>query len=99
MLARLLEIPFLVRVGVISYSVFLWHEPLIRWLSYHSLTLSGATGFGVNLVVLGTISIVLSTITYRYVELPALQHKFHSSVRSAPALGQNVSPGKIQAAP
>jgi peptidoglycan/LPS O-acetylase OafA/YrhL len=105
LLVRLLETPILVRVGVISYSIFLWHEPLIRWLSYHGLTLGGAAGFVVNLVLLCTVTGALSAITYRYVELPALRRKFRSVARDPvpvehPALPEQAAPpGQAQAAP
>jgi peptidoglycan/LPS O-acetylase OafA/YrhL len=82
-LARFLESPIFMRVGIISGSVFLWHEPLIRWLSTHGLTLGRIFGFGVNLVMLATLTGVLSTLTYQYVERPALRRKTHSTIRVA----------------
>jgi peptidoglycan/LPS O-acetylase OafA/YrhL len=105
LLVRLLETPILVRLGVISYSVFLWHEPLIRWLSYHGLTFGGRAGFVANLVLLSIVTGSLSTITYRYVELPALRRKSGSSLKSSTSAegatlsGQAVPTGQAQAAP
>ena len=74
-LARILEARPFVAVGLISYSLFLWHEPVVRWLQRHGWTLGGAAGFWVNLLVLGAVSGVLSGLTYRYVERPALSRK------------------------
>jgi peptidoglycan/LPS O-acetylase OafA/YrhL len=74
-LLRFLESRPLVATGVISYSIFLWHEPVVRWLQSQGLTLSGAGGFFLNLAVLGTVVWLLSALTYRYVELPALRRK------------------------
>jgi peptidoglycan/LPS O-acetylase OafA/YrhL len=50
-LARVLEARPFVAVGLISYSLFLWHEPVVRWLQLHGWTLGGA-GFWVNLLAL-----------------------------------------------
>jgi peptidoglycan/LPS O-acetylase OafA/YrhL len=65
----------LVAVGVASYSLFLWHEPLQRLLHERGLTLDGSGGFVVNLAVLGVLSGLLSALTYRHVERPALRRK------------------------
>ena len=50
----------LVVVGVISFSILLWHEPLIRWLEGHGLTLAGRGGFPVNLVLAAAATAVAS---------------------------------------
>jgi peptidoglycan/LPS O-acetylase OafA/YrhL len=72
---RLLEIRPLVAAGLISYSLFLWHEPVVRWLQQHGWTIGGTGGFWVNLLVLAVLSGLLSGLTYRYVERPALSRK------------------------
>jgi peptidoglycan/LPS O-acetylase OafA/YrhL len=64
-----------VAVGLASYSLFLWHEPVVRWLQHHRWTVGGSGGFWVNLVVLGVVSGLLSGLTYRFVERPALSRK------------------------
>jgi peptidoglycan/LPS O-acetylase OafA/YrhL len=74
-LARLLETRLFVAVGLASYSLFLWHEPVVRWLRQHGWTSGGAGGFWTNLVLLGVVSGLLSWLTYRYVERPALSRK------------------------
>jgi peptidoglycan/LPS O-acetylase OafA/YrhL len=83
-LVRLLSTRPLVAVGLASYSLFLWHEPLVRLLHARDLTLDGTIGFGVNLLVLGVLAGLLSTLTYRYVERPALRLK-HGSFRAGRA--------------
>jgi peptidoglycan/LPS O-acetylase OafA/YrhL len=72
-LVHVLESRPLVAVGVISYSVFLWHVPLIRWLERHGLTVDGRRGMLFNLIVIGIITAVASMLTYRFVEAPALR--------------------------
>jgi peptidoglycan/LPS O-acetylase OafA/YrhL len=74
-LLRVLTSRPLVAVGLASYSLFLWHEPLERLLHEGGLTLDGTGGFVVNLAVLGVLSGLLSALTYRYVERPALRRK------------------------
>jgi peptidoglycan/LPS O-acetylase OafA/YrhL len=74
-LARLLETRLLVAVGLASYSLFLWHEPMVRLLQREHLTVGGVGGFWFNLVLLGVASGGLSVLTYRWVERPALSRK------------------------
>jgi peptidoglycan/LPS O-acetylase OafA/YrhL len=71
-----LEAGPIVWVGVVSYSLFLWHEPIIWWLRDRGLLISGgALAFLLDLVIVGTITLVLSALTYKLVELPALRLK------------------------
>ena len=74
-LVGILETRPLVAVGIVSYSLFLWHEPLVRWLEHHGFTMAGRVGFGLNVAILLASSLVLSTLTYRLVEAPALRRK------------------------
>jgi peptidoglycan/LPS O-acetylase OafA/YrhL len=63
----------LVVAGLGSYAVFLWNYPLQIWLHAHGLVAPGAAGFLVNVLVLGTLCGLLSLLTYRLVEEPALR--------------------------
>jgi peptidoglycan/LPS O-acetylase OafA/YrhL len=92
---RALEWRPLVFAGVISYSIFLWHEPLIRWLHGHGLTVGGGAGFLVNLVVVGIVTGLASALTYHFVEAPALRLKFRQRDRAR----QPVPAAQIEAAP
>ncbi len=74
-LVRLLETRLFVAVGLVSYSLFLWHEPIVRWFQQHGWTRGGAGAFWINLLMLGVLSGLLSALTYRYVERPALSRK------------------------
>jgi peptidoglycan/LPS O-acetylase OafA/YrhL len=78
-----LEARPIVWVGVVSYSLFLWHEPIIWWLRDRGLLAigTGVGGFLVNLVIVGTVSLALSALTYRLVELPALRRKARTPTR------------------
>jgi peptidoglycan/LPS O-acetylase OafA/YrhL len=94
-LLRVLEWRPLVLAGVVSYSVFLWHEPLIRWLDDRGLTVAGRGGFVVNLALVGAVTAVAATLTYRLVEAPALRVKLGRGERAS--TGSSVP--EAQAAP
>lgn len=97
-LLRLMEAPPLVATGLISYSLFLWHEPLLWWLRDHHLMLDGAAGFVVNLLLLGAVSWLLAAMTYLCVERPALLRK--AGVASTAERPQRLHElGQRQAAP
>jgi peptidoglycan/LPS O-acetylase OafA/YrhL len=72
---RVLESPVFVAVGVASYSLFLWHYPVILWLREHGLTAGGWGGLAFNLLLVAVVAGGLSALTYRYVERPALRRK------------------------
>ena len=82
-LVRILETRPFVWAGLISYSVFLWHEPIVRWLEGHGLTATGTAGLVGNTLLLLTLTVALSTLTYRWIELPALRQKGRASRRGA----------------
>jgi peptidoglycan/LPS O-acetylase OafA/YrhL len=74
-LIGVLESRALVAVGLASYSVFLWNQPVEYWLLAHHLTSPGLAGFGLNLTVLAVVVGLLATATYLAVERPALRLK------------------------
>jgi peptidoglycan/LPS O-acetylase OafA/YrhL len=94
-LLRLTEAPPLVTTGLISYSLFLWHEPLLWWLRDHRLLLDGTGGFLVNLLLVGAVSWLLAAVTYLGVERPALLRK----ARPGPSPERLEELGQRQAAP
>jgi peptidoglycan/LPS O-acetylase OafA/YrhL len=65
--ARLLSLRWLVAIGLVSYSWYLWHWPILSFiriarLSESSLLIDGLGG--------GALGFVLACVTYRYVEQP-----------------------------
>jgi peptidoglycan/LPS O-acetylase OafA/YrhL len=60
-----------------SYSVFLWNYPVLAFLSTHNLLAGGndAGAFLLNLLIAAPTIAVLSALTYRFVEAPALRLK------------------------
>jgi peptidoglycan/LPS O-acetylase OafA/YrhL len=95
---RVLELPPLVAGGVISYSVFLWHYPLVRWVEAHGLTRGGSlSGFLQDLALVVAVTVVLSVATYRYVEAPALRFKGRGRARHG--VVATLPPEQAEAAP
>jgi len=64
--ARLLEWPLLVFIGLISYSLYLWHWPLISYYRYWQLE---PMSMGVKLLLL-LASVVLAVLSWKFVETP-----------------------------
>lgn len=56
---------YVVQVGLISYSLYLWHWPIVAWLNYRQIAIEG-------LVLCGALgaSFVLAHLTWRFVEQP-----------------------------
>lgn len=73
---RVLDSRCFVAVGLVSYSLFLWHEPIVRWLSARGWARGGGySGFVRDLVLVVVLAGLLSALTYRFVERPALARK------------------------
>lgn len=69
---RMLVHPTFQFLGLISYSVYIWHEPLMLELSKYSVLVSTApSAFPLNTLVLLSVSIVVATFSYWLVERPA----------------------------
>ncbi len=72
--ARVLASAPMVGIGLVSYSWYLWHWPLIsfvRTMNFGELSVGGAFGAA-------ALSLVLAILTYRYVETPTRAlHKRH----------------------
>ncbi len=88
-----------VRLGVISYSIYLWHDPIIRWLGDHGHMAGGTAGVPVNIAVVLAISFVAATITYRFVEAPAMRHKARMVPLRIDGKLQAPEPASMEAAP
>lgn len=63
--SKLLESRVLVWVGIVSYSAYLWHWPLLAFARYFGVDISLTVGAGVL-----AITFILAWATYRYVEQP-----------------------------
>ncbi len=64
--ARFLSFPPIVFIGLISYSLYLWHWPLIAFTNYLSI----APKNSIDSLMIVLVSFILSVLTWRYVETP-----------------------------
>jgi len=63
-LGRLLRLAPLVLLGRLSYSLYLWHFPVVMWLRAQGLDAGRLVAVGIPL------SLALAALSYRYVEQP-----------------------------
>jgi peptidoglycan/LPS O-acetylase OafA/YrhL len=97
---RLLETRALVGLGVASYSLYLWHLPLIDWLRSNGLTVGGGWGaLSFNLAVAAVLAGGLSALTYRFVERPALRFKRSTREVGARAAEAVAAPAAVAITP
>ena len=84
---RFLESAPVARAGLISYGVYLWHFPLALFLrrEFPDLLYGGWGGMLVALLVMAGTTTVLSVLTYRFVEKPALARKKSMVAAEVPA--------------
>jgi len=72
LIGRLLSNRFMVSIGLISYSLYLWHQPLFAFLRLKSI---GEPTTALFLVAI-TLTFLLATISYRYIEQPFRKKTF-----------------------
>lgn len=68
---RLLSHPAAIFVGLISYSLYLWHWPVLTLARYYL----GGPGDALETVVLLAVSFALAVVSWRFVELPVRRAK------------------------
>lgn len=83
-LARVLEVSPIRYTGLVSYSFYLWHVPVIWFLSTRGWVFPG-TPIGVfgNIAVVFVVTLGLSSLTYYAVEAPAMRLKKRTVDRTA----------------
>lgn len=69
--ARFLSLRPLVAVGLISYSAYLWHQPLFAFARLRSITDPSL----VLMLSLAVFSLILAALTWKFVEEPFRRHK------------------------
>ncbi|KNX37262.1 hypothetical protein VV01_09080 [Luteipulveratus halotolerans] len=79
-LQSVLSLEWLRRLGLISYSLYLWHWPVIVFLNPAQVPIDGAALSLVQIAV----SVGLAVITYRYVERPIRTRGFRALIPARP---------------
>jgi peptidoglycan/LPS O-acetylase OafA/YrhL len=73
--SRILKFKALVFIGLISYSLYLWHWPIIVFTKYRALeSLSATTG-----AILVAASFIAAWVSWKWVEQPFRKRKAHSA--------------------
>lgn len=83
LIGRLLSLRPVVFVGLISYSLYLWHWPLFAFGTYWSI---GATPFRLRLILLAG-GFLLAVLSWRFVEIPFRKRQVFGSRRAILAAG------------
>jgi peptidoglycan/LPS O-acetylase OafA/YrhL len=86
-IANVLTSRWMLAAGRRSYSVFLWNYPVLAFLSLRGILVTGhgPIAFALNLALTVSVVLVLSAVTYRFVEAPALRLKRDRRTATAPA--------------
>ena len=71
--ARLLSMKVFVGLGLISYSAYLWHQPLFAFFRIHVKTVDIALSESITLII---ITFVIALLSWKIVELPFRNRQF-----------------------
>jgi peptidoglycan/LPS O-acetylase OafA/YrhL len=85
---RLLHWRPLVAIGLVSYSAYLWHQPLFAFARHRSLTEPGAP----TMLALSAVALLLAAGTWRWIEMPA-RHGAWLTTRALTRAGVAVGAG------
>lgn len=75
-------------LGAISYSLYLWHLPVLRAASHGPIVLT-PSAFGRNVAIEFALALTVATVSYVLIERPALRLRYRPAIagRPAPARG------------
>jgi peptidoglycan/LPS O-acetylase OafA/YrhL len=73
LISRLLSLKFIVFIGLISYSLYLWHFPLFAYARITEFT----RGNFENKIILGVFIILISILSYFFIEKPFRNKKLY----------------------
>jgi peptidoglycan/LPS O-acetylase OafA/YrhL len=68
-------------IGLISYSLYLWHWPLLVFQKTSSILVDAPSGSSASRAAVFAASIVVATLSWRFVEMPFRQGKFRPTRR------------------
>jgi peptidoglycan/LPS O-acetylase OafA/YrhL len=96
---RVLTMRWLVGLGLMSYSIFLWHEPLVHVLAKRGFTATKFSGLLGNVGVVASVVVACSVATYLLVERPTLRRKRRSAGDTSGGEDAGMTWDESQAAP
>lgn len=70
LVGRLLSLKLLVSLGLISYSAYLWHHPILVFARHRSLLEPSA----IEMLLLCSLTLPVAYLSWRYVEIPFRRH-------------------------
>jgi peptidoglycan/LPS O-acetylase OafA/YrhL len=73
-LRRVMESRFLVGLGLISYSLYLWHWPFLAYWEYLNVSFSRSTGHVVKALLM-LLAVALAYVSWRWIETPWRKHQ------------------------
>src|SRR4029077_5688809 len=85
--ARVLATAPFVAIGLVSYSWYLWHWPLLSFLRLFN---SGARDLGMELGAMA-LALALAALTWRFVERPVREWRRRAAPRAGPAGGAGIA--------
>ena len=62
-------------IGLISYSLYLWHEPILVYASRYALLLPAGLRIGFELLIAFTVAVPVAYLSYQFVERPFLARR------------------------
>ncbi|MHB8572657.1 MAG: acyltransferase family protein [Candidatus Dormibacteria bacterium] len=71
--ARFLSLRPIMLMGTISYSYYLWHQPVMLWAAERGLTSFAPDHFWINLAAFTVLVTAISALSYRLVERPFMR--------------------------
>lgn len=81
-IGKLFSLPMIVGVGVISYSAYLWHQPLIAFMRINSMQAPSR----IAMLALVALSLLIAWASWKWVEQPFRQKSHPRYVANRPAL-------------
>jgi peptidoglycan/LPS O-acetylase OafA/YrhL len=75
---RILSWPPLVFIGLISYSLYLWHQPLLAFLNYYSIAPPTSAATAVPLAA----TLLVAAASWRFIERPVRSRALMASTRA-----------------
>ncbi len=73
---KFLSLKFLVYIGLISYSLYLWHWPILAFLRYLSPHVDKSLSLS-SIIIAGILTFVCSILSYHFVEQPTRRLNFN----------------------